>query len=199
MARRGRKRKAGQREPNGQPQRRLGPDRGTEQLQTHRRALVGNSGDQRVEHPLGVLSANNYIDAGEYDALMAYQRLRWAAYGRPFARTSLAESNGRAGGELRLPADATLADIVSALRELPEERRRRACDTASLALKSVGRLGFEEVRQVAVFDRLPSWFRTTGGNRPRPADARRFEAFKFGAQALALHFRTLRRGARGQI
>ncbi len=137
MARRGRKRKTGQRHKCGKL-RRSGAvsavDRGTPEMQKLRR---DSTGDQLLspDYPLSILLGRGLISLSQHDAGMRFARLYWALFGKPFGRAQDYQQP-RGGGmaaaaELRCrmeyeAAVAALADLgaVSLMTDLAVFLRR---------------------------------------------------------------------------
>jgi hypothetical protein len=88
MARRGRKRKAGQRHKCGKLRSRAGEsvDRGTPEMQVLRATVTG---DQALspDFPLSVLLGRGLINSRQHDAGMRFAHLYWTLFGKPFGRT----------------------------------------------------------------------------------------------------------------
>lgn len=126
MARRGRKRKTGQRHKCGKLRR--GPaeavDRGTPEMQQLRAATTGDH-TLSPDYPLSVLLGRSLINQLQHDAGMRFARLYWALFGKPFGRAQDYQqprhvretgSGLDATAELRCRADYELA--VAALADL---------------------------------------------------------------------------------
>ena len=88
MARRGRKRKAGERHKCGKLRSRAveSVDRGTPEMQVLRAKVTG---DQALspDYPLSVLLGRGLINSLQHDAGMRFARLYWTLFGKPFGRT----------------------------------------------------------------------------------------------------------------
>lgn len=126
MARRGRKRKSGQRHKCGKLRRRVAEavDRGTPEMQQQRAATTG---DQALspDYPLSILLGRGLINPLQHDAGMRFARVYWTLFGKPFGRAQdyqqprdIRESGGGlgAGAELRCRAEYEAA--VAALGDL---------------------------------------------------------------------------------
>ena len=87
MARRGRKRKPGQRHKCGKLRQRAAEqlDRGTPEMQKLR---ASTTGDQALspDYPLSVLLGRGLINPLQHDAGMRFARLYWTLFGKPFGR-----------------------------------------------------------------------------------------------------------------
>jgi hypothetical protein len=127
MARRGRKRKSGQRHKCGKLRRGAAEavDRGTPEMQQQRAVTTG---DQALspDYPLSILLGRGLINPLQHDAGMHFARLYWTLFGKPFGRAQdyqqprdIRESGGgglSAGAELRCRAEYEAA--LAALGDL---------------------------------------------------------------------------------
>lgn len=142
MARRGRKRKSGQRHKSGKlVRRRAGDpvDRGTPEVQSLRAATTGDQG-LSPDYPLSVLLGRGLINPLQHDAGMRFAGLYWTLFGKPFGRAQDyqqprdirdAGAGPAAAAELRCRAEyeaavAALADLgaVSLITDLAVFLRR---------------------------------------------------------------------------
>ncbi len=148
MARRGRPRKPGPRERNGQPQR-YGRDRGTKEIQSLREWYAGAGDPVLTSYPLGILLANQAITEPQHVAGCDYAWLHWAVFGRvSLAAVSL---------EFMDHGRAVEIDRVK------EERRLEAIHGRFVARQRVRRL----LDNLVIFERIPRWMRPVD---PHPAD-----------------------------
>jgi hypothetical protein len=87
----GRKKKQGPRTPSGKPSRAwqtVAKDFGTLELQTKRRALVGENADPDLSATaVGILFAHGHLDREQYEKALEYARLSCAVYGVPWPKT----------------------------------------------------------------------------------------------------------------
>ena len=85
MARPGRKRKHGKREPNGQLSRagrpRKRPDKGTPELRRRLEWLAQGGDPAKAEYPLGIMLVNDIIDQKTHDAACRYAWLHCVVHG----------------------------------------------------------------------------------------------------------------------
>lgn len=181
--RRGRPPKAGPRYDCGKL--RHGPDRGTTESQAKRRALVGAAADPALaEHPLGVLLARDLVTLEQFEAGLRYSTLRASAIGR-------VDPAGTILGRL-VKSDSSGTDASSAFETDDEHDARisAAYDAADRALRDAGRGAREQVRNVCLYRRMPSWAaRLIGGSATtRPSDARRRAELIAGLDSLVTRF-----------
>lgn len=122
MAKPGRPRTEGFREPNGRLKR--GPDRGTKEIQARRKwlAQLGPDGkgekpgdENKTSYPLGVMLANSVIDEAQHQAGCRYAFLHMAVFGRRSYATL--RWDGLALGRGEDPDDAWLARLEANLRD----------------------------------------------------------------------------------
>ena len=151
--------------------RRTEPDRGTPEAQARRYALIGTADPALAEYPLGVLLARGVITGEQHDAGCHYAYLA----GRVLGRTK--------------PYRADQGGSGAALNEVAIDAIERRWHQAVRTLLDAGRRAKDEVDNVALFERLPSW---VGAESPRLGDARSCEELVAGLEALALW----RRGGR---
>jgi hypothetical protein len=145
---------------------RRGPDRGTDQAQAKRAALVGPTGDPvRAEYPLGVL-----LERGIIDEEMHTAGLRYA--GR--ARAMLPRVNLRQASTPRL--------MTNEAEATKESKWRHSCE----ALLDIGRAAKDAVDNLCVYERAPRWLLAqVNGWEPRKSDERERLALTLGLDALA--------------
>jgi hypothetical protein len=132
MARRGRKRRTGQRESNGQIQRKVAkPDLGTPEILA-RRLAVCHDPRYSPDWPLQVLLARGLITIEEHDAGMRFAGLYYALYGAPFGRAL--DYDRLISGFDREDMRTYGAPTGDAVRRLWQERQYRlSCETLDRA------------------------------------------------------------------
>ena len=165
MPRRGRPRKPGPREMNGQPQR-PGRDPGSTKVQSIRQWYVPGSGDPALSaYPLGVLLANGDINEREHAAACNYAWLHQAIFGRHSLAAISWEyrSRGRNTERDREVEERKLREIHEILRNHAPRRCRAALDN------------------LAIYERLPRWMKPV---RPREGDIADARFFKFALDLL---------------
>lgn len=138
MARRGRKRKSGQRSKCGKLRRRAieAVDRGTPEMQQLRAATTGDPA-LSPDYPLSVLLGRGLISPLQHDAGMRFARLYWALFGKPFGRAQ----------DYQQPRD--IRDTGGGLGAAAELRSRTEYETALAALADLGAVGL--ITDLAVF------------------------------------------------
>lgn len=159
MVRRGRPRKPGPREANGQPQRlpkRQRRDRGTNEIQSLRQWWAGTGDPVLASYPLGILLANQVITEPQHVAGCDYAWLHWAVFGRAsLAAVSLEfMDHGRA------------VEIDRA----KEERRLEAVHGQFRRLRRLRGL----LDNLVIFERIPRWMRPVDPRLGDVTDARLF-------------------------
>ena len=149
MARTGRRRRAGKREPGGRLQRRATRDQGTPEGQARRKVLYRH-GD--IGYPLGILHANGEISAGDLKGCERYGFLHYAVFGRRSV-ASVNYDGERLGTGRKNWTDKFIKDTENEYRRV----RAEICSTKSLAL----------LDNLVVYERMPRWFRPL---TPHPKD-----------------------------
>lgn len=138
MARRGRKRKAGQRHKCGKLRQRAAPaaDRGTPEMQQLR---AETTGDQALspDYPLSVLLGRGLINPLQHDAGMRFGRLYWTLFGKPFGRAQ----------DYQQPR--AIRDTGHGLEAAAELRCRAEYEAALAALADLGAVSL--ITDLAVF------------------------------------------------
>ena len=145
-------------------------DHGTAELLQHRVALVGahHATSQLAGDPLGVLVLAGVITEQQRQAGIGFAELHVRMYGRPQAST------GQLNGDVsfgRLVRGGNFAAADEATTAAYKRLRKR--------LNSAGKIAVDEVRLVAVEQKLPSW-----QVDPRPGDQRRIRALRCGLERL---------------
>jgi hypothetical protein len=125
MARRGRKRKPGQRHKCGKLRRSAAGavDRGTPEMQQLR---ADTTGDQSLspDYPLSVLLGRGLINPLQHDAGMRFARLYWTLFGKPFGRAQdyqqreIRHAGDGLGASAELQCRAEYEAAVGALADL---------------------------------------------------------------------------------
>lgn len=160
----GRKRKTGNREPNGRLQRKPAIDKGTPELQARRKYDVADGNPELSFNLLGILQANNQITDHQRRVGMEYRRLYGVVYKRPDVPAS--------------PLDGT--DHGTPVE--PDELYIRRCKTRLHTMEEVlldlikreGRLVKDVWDNLVLFDRRPRWMCPVC---PRPSDIREAKLF----------------------
>jgi len=138
MARRGRKRKTGQRHKCGKLRRRTAEcaDRGTLEMQSLR---ANTTGDQALspDYPLSVLLGRGLINPLQHDAGMRFARLYWTLFGMPFGRAQ----------DYQQPRD--IRDAAAGPGAAAELQCRAEYEAAVAALADLGAVGL--ITDLAVF------------------------------------------------
>lgn len=167
VARRGRKRKIGERTKSGRLKARPDvADKGTAELQRMRKWLAGQGDPALADYPLGILLANNDITEQHHQVACRYAFLHSVVYGRASVAAASFERIAKSwSGDWD---DRWLADREAELTRLTE---RLKGEPARLRMV---------LDSVVVYERTPRWMRPV---RPRISDVREAELF---AQALAL-------------
>ncbi len=155
MARRGRPRKAGSREPNGRPQRRR-RDRGTKEIQSLREWWAGDGDPALTAYPLGILLANGAITEQQHSIGCDYAWLHWAVFGRVSLAAVSLEFMDR-------------AQPIERHRE-GEERRLEEIHSMFLGCRRARR----ELDNVVIFEHAPRWMRPVDPRRSDVTNARLF-------------------------
>jgi hypothetical protein len=152
MARPGRKRNPDARRRARTRAGRAPIDGGTEELQAHRRLIVGADGarDPRSGDPLGILQMTGHITREQMDGGWIYAIMRWRAFGKPVPYTHIYErhASGLTGFQ------AGQANLYPEI----DERARDSLARGDNALRNAGRLAWSETRHVAVEHQLPGWY-----------------------------------------
>lgn len=169
MAKRGRKKKAGERYPGGK----LMPamDRGTAEYQS-RRAWAAGKGDQALTwHVLGILRAHDQISEQQYQAACEYRRAFCLLYRKPdvpaVPMDGVAKGVGIEPPEKALKnAKTTMGRFDAALATLVEKHGRVARDAWC---------------NLVVYDRAPRWMMPVF---QRPSDAKESRLFKLSIEAI---------------
>jgi hypothetical protein len=126
MARRGRKRKSGQRHKCGKLRRSAaGPaDRGTPEMQELRARTTGDP-SLSPDFPLSVLLGRGLINPLQHDAGMRFARLYWTLFGKPFGRVldyqqprDIRDTGGGLSARAELQCRADYEAAVAALADL---------------------------------------------------------------------------------
>lgn len=183
MRRRGRNRKRGLRESNGRIRRNHGQlDLGTPESARRKAEIVGNADPALSATALGILCAHKQIEQGQFDAgiLFAIVRSR-AGFPRPFAKISQYEE--------WIHSQLT-GDALSPLDIEDEQAARDRYELVDAALRGAGPLARTETFNVAVENRLPSWFERRRSQIVRPSDDRYRLALLSGLAALSEIFGT---------
>lgn len=149
--RRGRPRKSGRRHPSGQIAATAVRDKGTEQVQARRGWLAGVDAAQ-ASYPLGVLLANEAISEDEHRAGCHLAWLFAFVHGRVSIAAVSYEAGRGGGGDQR------------------DEDRLYDCEQnlldACTALKTISRAVYDDMLNLAVYERFPDFMRpgfpTTG-------------------------------------
>ena len=159
MARRGRHRKPGPRQPNGQPRRHVGRDSGTTEALMLRQWWVGTGNPALASYPLGILLANGAITEAQHGAACEYAWLTSAVFGRH----SLAAVSweGLAHGR-----------VVE--RDSEQEERRLRQTHVKLAREP--RRCRATLDNLAIYERIPRWMRPVNPRAGDVADAAYFIA-----------------------
>lgn len=165
MARTGRKRKGGYREPSGRLQRQASRDLGTPELQA-RRAAMYRYGD--ITYPLGILHANGVISGGDLKGCERYGFLHYAVFGRRSV-ASVNYDGERSGAGRKNWTQQDIADTEQEYRRV----RIGIGNTKWLTL----------LDNLVVYERAPRWFRPTP---PRPGDVENGEALQLAIRRLAV-------------
>ena len=187
MAKGGRKRKSGDRYPNGELKHHR--DHGTHEAAVHRLALVGSADPVLGEHSLGILLARGVITEEQHQAGVRYAARSWEIYGKPFARSALGPMVvSKANPEAEAPPE-------TAASETPEEREaKREAEFIGwhATLRDAGQMAVREVKRCAVADELPGWWLRQNERNGRPLSGseatrhrRRHNALCAGLNALA--------------
>ena len=150
MTRRGRPRKPGPRQPNGQPRRHTARDAGTTEALMLRQWWVGSGNPALASYPLGILLANSAVTEAEHGAACEYAWLTSAVFGRH----SLAAVSWEG-----------LAPGRSMERDTEQEERRLG--EAHEKLARVPRRCRAALDNLAIYERVPRWMRPVN---PRPGD-----------------------------
>ena len=171
MGKRGRKRKAGPREPNGRLSRRKehqAVDRGSDRAQAERQHFGGES----MDFPLHILRANRIITEAQYDAGCRYAWL----YGFVCGRTSAAAAHwpDAPKGERRELPDEVTATLEASFKA-----------AATVLLASGNRRRKSVVDNTVIYGRLPRWLLPM---RPRLSDVRDADELVKGLGRLAVLF-----------
>ncbi len=156
MARRGRSRKTGPRELNGQPQRH-GRDRGTRETQSLRQWYAGDGDPVLTSYPLGILFANHALTEHELGVACNYAWLHSAVFGRH----SLAAVSWEMMNHGRGPETETLEE-----KERQEQNQRKLWAINEI-LGTVPRRCRAGLDNIVVYERAPRWMRPVD---PRPGD-----------------------------
>ena len=179
MARRGRKRKTGQRESNGQIRRKVAkPDLGTPEGLA-RRLTVCRDTRYSPDWPLQVLLARELISVEEHEAGMRFAGLYYALYGPPFGRAL--DYDRLISGFDRDDMRTYGAPIGDAARRLWQERQYR------LASKALDRVSARAVVIAMAVYLDPGWLvRDLAKGAPwRGRHARHLLRLRGGLAALA--------------
>lgn len=139
----------------GRPTKDVGPDRGTAHVQGRREWFVADRTRELSVFPLGVMYANDVIDAETYEAGCRYAWIYEVRYGR----TSAAAQNYGDRPE-NGPKDMS----EEALQAIRDELHR-----AYVALDAIPRACKDELDNVVVYGRFPAWLLPTA---PKPAHLR---------------------------
>ena len=150
MTRRGRPRKPGPSEPNGQLQRKARRDTGTREIKSLREWYAGDGDPVLTTYPLGILLANSAIGEDQHRAGCQYAWLHWRVFGRPSVAAARFEFMDRTTGTDRdcKSCERKLKAVYEELRRHPA-RYRHALDG------------------VVIYERMPRWMRPV---MPRPSD-----------------------------
>ena len=181
MARPGRKRKGGPREPNGRLQReRARPDHGTPEQQARRARAAQGARPELASYPLGVLLASGCITETQHLAGCHYAWLHQVVFGRASAGAVRYDREpGRAMPED--PDDKWLAAREAELRQI--ERR----------LAAAGLWNYKRaLDSLAVYEVEPRWMRPL---LPRVMDIQEGEVALEALNRLAEFLRGERRAA----
>lgn len=168
MARRGRKRKAGERFPNGHIKPAI--DRGTPELQATRKYYAGNGDPALTIDVIGILRARNQITLDEYESASDYRKLFALVYRKPEISAA-----GGANDPSGVLSDEKIIEFKLAMKIL-----ERAVNSV---VQIEGRKAKDIWDNIVLYSRGPNWMEPCF---PLASDMREAELFKMVLRAVTL-------------
>ncbi|SLN31952.1 hypothetical protein [Oceanibacterium hippocampi] len=183
MARRGRPRKSGLREPNGRLAL-VAEDRGTVENQRRRAWLAQGADPALTSYPLGILLANDAISDAQHQAGCRYAWLFSIAIGR--ASTAAQSFDRLERGTRRIPTGALEAMEPTSSDDWRAAREREFREAAA-ELVSTGRQVKALIDETVIYQHCPRWLFP---KIPTNTDVTEARALLLGLDTLGRHFRT---------